>query len=158
VYSPYYDQLIFPFYTGTTDEQGRQELALYQARNFNTERASKRKYYNKGSPADILPIFHCGGNAPRRLVVVEDAVSAAKIARQRDAMPCLGSYLPARKLARLRPFYEHLDVWLDEDKLREAREISTMARWIGLSTRVIYTPLDPKEYTDDEIKHLTSLT
>lgn len=84
--------------------------------------------------------------------MVEDAVSAAKIARQNDAMPCLGSYLPAKKLTRLRPFYESLIVWLDEDKLKEAREMAQMAKWLGFSTKVVYTELDPKEYSNEAIK------
>lgn len=144
-YSPYWDQLVFIF------NDGEGGIACTQARNFNPERAAKRKYYNQGSPKDVLPIFHAP-TKQRRLVVVEDAVSAAKIARQIDAMPCLGSYLPARKIMALKTSYEFLDVWLDADKLKEAREIETMAKWVGLSARTIYTELDPKEYSDDEIK------
>ena len=91
--------------------------------------------------------------------MVEDAVSAAKIARQSDAMPCLGSYLPARKIMALKALnYEHLLVWLDADKLKEAREIEDMAKWVGLSARTIYTALDPKEYSDNEIKEYLRLT
>ncbi len=159
-YSPFYDQLVFQWY----DEDG--EVLLSQARNFNPERAKKRKYYNQGSPAEVLPIFsppemvreneraglagRC--QTPKRLVVVEDAVSAARIGRQSDAMPCLGSYLPAKKIMRLWTLgYRELVVWLDADKLKEAREIETMAKWIGLSAKTLYTELDPKEYSDAEI-------
>jgi twinkle protein len=154
-YSPYYDQLVFIF------NDGEGNVAVTQARNFNPERAKKRKYYNSGSPADVLPIFHSSPTGhQRKLVVVEDAVSAARIARSGshqegaswDAMPCLGSYLPARKIMALKVLnYETLVVWLDADKLKEAREIATMAKWIGLSSRVVYTELDPKEYSDVEI-------
>lgn len=159
-YSPKWDQLVFNF----TDGEG--EILFTQARNFRE--GAKTKYFNQGSPADVLPIFRRSsgngiegssseklrGNAaisPRTLVVVEDAVSAARISRQCDAMPCLGSYLPAKKISRLRPFYEFLIAWLDEDKLKEAREIAQMAKWIGLSTKVVYTKLDPKEYSDEQI-------
>jgi hypothetical protein len=155
-YSPYWDQLVFIF------NDGEGGVACTQARNFNKERAAKRKYYNQGSPKDVLPIFRRGGgevSSPilegsrnRTLVVVEDAVSAAKISRQIDAMPCLGSYLPARKIMALKALnYEQLLVWLDADKLKEAREIEDMAKWVGLSARTIYTELDPKEYSDKEI-------
>jgi hypothetical protein len=141
-YSPKYDQLVFNF----CDEEGN--VLVSQARNFRA--GAKTKYFNQGSPADVLPIFF-GPTGGRSLVIVEDAVSAAKIARQCDAMPCLGSYLPAKKLARLRPFYEFLVIWLDADKLREAREMAYMAKWIGFSTKVVHTELDPKEYSNDEI-------
>jgi hypothetical protein len=141
-YSPRFDQLVFNF----CDEEGN--VLVSQARNFRA--GAKTKYFNQGSPADVLPIFF-GPTGGRSLVIVEDAVSAAKIARQCDAMPCLGSYLPAKKLARLRPFYEFLVIWLDADKLREAREMAYMAKWIGFSTKVVHTELDPKEYSNDEI-------
>lgn len=169
LYSPWYNQLIFPFYgthrySGTEGEPGDTDLLLYQARNFDQGRASKRKYYNQGSPADVLPIFTVGGNQfsslekhQRRLVVVEDCVSAAKIARQSDAMPLLGSYLPARKITALKRLYDGLVVWLDADKYKEACNISDLCKWIGMSTKVIFTELDPKEYSDEEIKHLTNI-
>jgi len=137
------DQLIFPFYGQPN------ELLLYQARNFSR----KPKYYNKGSVADVLPIFHSGRPSPA-LVVVEDCVSAAKIARINDAMPLLGSHLPATKLMRLKGLYKGLVLWLDSDKLKEAREMETMARFVGFDAKTIYTELDPKEYNVDEIKEL----
>ena len=159
-YSPYWDQLVFQW----ADEDG--EILFTQARNFRA--GAKTKYFNQGTPADVLPIFRrpsgdgnqssggekLGGNAnlsARTLVVVEDAVSAARIARQCDAMPCLGSYLPVKKLARLKPFYETLILWLDEDKLKESREIAQNAKWLGFATKVVYTELDPKEYSDEEL-------
>jgi hypothetical protein len=149
LYSPFWNQLIFPFY-------GQEhELLFWQGRNFTEGR---KKYYSQGSPADLLPILRVGGNQlptletdRRQLVVVEDVVSAAKIARQTDSMPCLGSYLPARKLMRLRPFYEFLVFWLDADKHKEAMRMSDMAKWIGFRTKVVYTEKDPKEYSDTEI-------
>lgn len=150
-YSKHWDQLIFPFY-GENESQ----LTLWQGRNFGGGQESgpkRRKYYNQGRPADILPIFRAPQqeNKCRSLVVVEDVLSAVRIARQSDAMPCLGSYLPAKKLMRLRAFYETIVIWLDADKIKEAREIADMAKWIGFRTKVVYTDLDPKEYSDEEI-------
>lgn len=147
-YSPHFNQLSFIFY----GEAG--EIALVQSRNF-TE--GKKKYFNQGSAKNVLPIFRAGempdsGGAYKTLVVVEDAVSAARIARQTDAMPCLGSYLPKNKQRALKLLgYEELSIWLDEDKLKEARNIADQCKWLGFNTRVIYTEKDPKEYTNEEI-------
>lgn len=149
-YSPKWDQLVFTF----ADADGN--IACSQARNFR--QGAKTKYFNQGSPADVLPIFS-SGNDNRKLVVVEDAVSAARIASSCrpegpscDALPCLGSYLPVRKLTALKLLnYEFITVWLDSDKLKEAMEIADKAKWIGLSSRVVHTDLDPKEYTNMEI-------
>lgn len=153
-YSPYWDQLIFIF----TDEAGNPTVT--QARNFRE--GSKRKYYNQGSALQVLPIFRCpllGDGHHREVVVVEDVVSAARIARRSDAMPLLGSYLPKNKIKALRTLnYDSMIVWLDSDKLKEAREIADMAKWIGFKTKVVYTPLDPKEYKDDEINNYLGLS
>jgi len=159
-YSPYRDQLVFIF----KDEEGK--VACVQARNFDKQKASGRKYYNQGSPAEVLPVFKAReSNLPaRQLCIVEDAVSAARVARATgaspgglqapwcNAMPCLGSYLPLKKLAALRALnYDSLFCWLDSDKLKEARDIAQRAKWLGFNTRVIYTELDPKTYSDEEI-------
>lgn len=155
-YDPKRDQLVFIF------NDGEGNVAVTQARNFNSERSAKQKYYNQGSPADILPIFTgvCPGGS-KTLVVVEDAVSAVRVAAAGPlegpwchAMPCLGSYLPVRKITALKLLYDQLVVWLDADKLKEAWAIADMAKWIGLSARTIYTELDPKEHTDEQIREL----
>lgn len=148
-YGPKKDQLVFIF----RDEAGNVECT--QARNFSS---SKRKYFNQGSAMAVLPIFPTVGTSfvePRTVVVVEDAVSAAKIARQCDAIPCLGSYLPKSKQNALRLLgYERMVVWLDADKLNDARQIADQAKWLGFQTKVVYTDLDPKEYSDGEIANL----
>jgi hypothetical protein len=145
-YSPYYDQLIFIF----KDQEGK---PFYQARNFRS--GSRSKYFNVGEKEGVLPIFkaHMGiRTVDGRVVITEDVVSAARIARQNDAMPCLGSSLPVKKIIALKRLYSSLLVWLDSDKYREAREIADQAKWLGMSAKALYTKLDPKEYSDVEIK------
>jgi hypothetical protein len=145
-YSPYWDQLVFIF----NDEEGNP--ACVQARNFR--KGAKTKYYNQGSPGAVLPIFSSLGSS-ELLVIVEDAVSAARIAAVTAAMPCLGSYLPSHKLMALKRLkFNRLIVWLDSDKLKESREIAQRAKWLGFDTKVVYTELDPKEYSDEEINLL----
>jgi hypothetical protein len=163
-YSPYWDQLVFIF----NDEDGNP--ACVQARNFR--KGAKTKYYNQGSPGEVLPIFgreddsgsvghldssrkpeHLVGS----LVVVEDAVSAARIAPSCPSMPCLGSYLPSHKLMALKRLkFTKLITWLDSDKLKESREIAQRAKWLGFTTKVVYTELDPKCHTDEEIMRIIS--
>lgn len=147
-YSPGRDQLVFIF----RDETGQVELT--QARNFSP--ASKLKYFTQGQRNSILPIFHTEVRplvrGTRLLVLVEDIISAAKIARQCDAMPCLGCTIPKAKLKALRLFYDVLVVWLDANKLNEARDIASQAKWLGFKTHVVFTERDPKEYTNSEIK------
>ena len=150
-YSAYYDQLIYEY----KDKEGITKCI--QARNFNPDRAAKAKYFNRGSTSEVLPIYKTSNakSEPtswrRRLVITEDALSAIRIASQCDAMSALGTNVPAHKIIALKPFYEFITIWLDRDKWREAREIAEKCLWVGLSANTVFTELDPKAYTDQEI-------
>lgn len=149
-YSPYRNQLVFIF----KDEYGN--ISCTQARNFSP--TANRKYFNQGDANSTLPIFRCTTGRKGYIVVVEDAVSAAKISRQVDSMPCLGSHLSKRKMVALRTLgYEEMVFWLDADKLKESMKMADAARWLGMVTKVVTTTLDPKENSDTEIKTLLAL-
>lgn len=120
----------------------------WQVRNFDPKWAKKFKYFTQGDVNDHLPIYSSAIGGGQTLVLVEDCTSALKIARQSDSMPLLGSHLSAQRLNRLARLYSGLIVWLDSDKLKEAWGIANRAKFLGLSTKVIWTELDPKEYTD----------
>lgn len=142
VYEPQREQLLFPFYNRNGD------LCCIQAKNFNVQRASKAKYYNTGEKAQSWTIY---GTGPI-LVMTEDAVSSLKVSRQTAAMPLLGTHISRDKLAALRSIYKSLIVWLDSDKWKEARDIADAAKLLGFPAKTILTPLDPKEYTNEEIQ------
>jgi len=145
-------QLIYPYYV-TDRDTGRSYLACYQARNFN-QSAKVPKYFNKGKTTEVVPIIACtnGSKYGERLVIAEDALSALKVARQCDAMPALGTNVPVSKLIVIARRYERLTEWLDSDKWREARHIADNYKWLGLSADTIYSELDPKMYSDEQIK------
>lgn len=84
-------------------------------------------------------------------MITEDALSAIRIASLCDAMPALGTNVPAHKIIALKPFYEFITIWLDRDKWREAREIAEKCLWVGLSANTVYSELDPKCYTNEEL-------
>ena len=86
--------------------------------------------------------------------MTEDIVSSLKVGRTTAAMPLLGTHIANNRLAALKQVYQQLVVWLDEDKWREARQIADAAKLIGFSARTILTPIDPKEYSDEDIGHL----
>lgn len=86
--------------------------------------------------------------------MTEDVVSSLKVGRTTAAMPLLGTHIANNRLAALKQVYQRLVVWLDEDKWREARQIADAAKLIGFDAKTILTPIDPKEYTDDEIRKL----
>lgn len=143
-WSPYWEQLLMPLYNADG------HLCCIQAKNFNPQRASKAKYYNVGDKSDSSTCYGSG----HTLVMTEDIVSSLKVGRTTAAMPLLGTHIANNRLAALKQVYQQLVVWLDEDKWREARQIADAAKLIGFSARTILTPIDPKEYSDEDIKHL----
>lgn len=142
-WSSSWEQLCIPFY----DIDGN--LCCIQSKNFNHKRASKAKYYNIGDKSESVTRY---GNHGTTLVLVEDALSALKIGRQTDAMPLLGTSIPRSRLASLKASYEQLIIWLDSDKWREARAIADAAALLGFKAKTVFTPKDPKTYTDEEIR------
>ncbi len=162
VYSPYRDQLIFTFYDDSKN------LLAYQARNLNAVSKAKR-YYTCGDVNELLPIYPCrfplsGNSNPRHLVLVEDCLSAIKIASigceantealGADSMPLLGSGISRTKLTRLRPFYDVLDVFLDPDMWHKSLSIVKQAQLLGFKARPIQSDRDPKEHTYKELDSL----
>ncbi len=154
-YSAARDQLIFGFETNG-------QLIAYQARNLNPVSKGKR-YYTCGDVNSLLPIYHCRNSLPgtinsRRLVLVEDCLSAIKVAYTEglgaDAMCLLGSGISRQKLSRLRPFYDVLDVFLDPDMWHKSLNIVHQAQLLGFKARPVQADRDPKELSYLELKDL----
>jgi hypothetical protein len=78
------------------------------------------------------------------LTIVEDSLSAIKVARVQDAIPLFGSYVDNEKLATIVSGYRYVNVWLDADKFPMAQSITVRCTMLGKDARVIYTELDPK--------------
>lgn len=153
-WDPATQQAIFEF----RDKDG--VVCCTQARNFSSERAANRKYDNVGSAYEAFPLFqkeNRAGNASLTVVVTEDPLSALKVSRQVDAIPCLGTNFPVHKITELRNRgYQRVVVWLDSDKWREGRDIADKCKWIGLSATTLLTELDPKAYSNEQIKEYLS--
>lgn len=145
-YSQWRNQLIFTWYSEDN------ELLGYQARNFHP--SAKQKYFTQGSINDLIPTYYYrDAHLPTDcLVLVEDCLSAIKIARLSDAMPCLSSDLPRDKLKRLARLYKRFKVWLDSDMYHKAQRIAKRLQLLGCEADVIWTQDDPKCYSCDELK------
>lgn len=151
------NQLIFTFH----DKENH--LTCVQARNFDPFRAAKGKYIGFGSTSEAFQIYQAqrasGGDelgranvARHRLVITEDALSAIVVSRTCDAIACLGTNFQTHKISEVQKRgYQHVIVWLDSDKWREARHISENCQWLGLSSTTILTEADPKTYSDADI-------
>jgi hypothetical protein len=145
-------QLIFPIYGGND------EIICWQARNFDPERSKRRKYFSQGKLDEVLHILENETVYPETIVLTEDLISAIKVSRVCSAIPLFGAYASDSRLNRLRRRYSKLVVWLDYDKLVDARKAVSRASRIGFDASAIHTKLDPKELSDRDIqKELTNV-
>ncbi len=146
-WSPSREQLLYTFFGDGKD------VVLWQARNFKSGTTHKRRFFTGGSPENIIATYHQGEERSTKCCIVEDCVSGIKVSYSGiDGIPCFGSTLSREKLTRLAQFYDKLYVWLDSDKYSNSQKICQQAASLGLQSRVIYTELDPKEYSVEDIK------
>lgn len=135
--------LVFPVF----DVNG--DLLFWQGRNFGN---SGPKYITRGYKEDIYHILENRQGDRERIVLVEDVVSAIKVSRVCSAMPIFGSTIPLKRIRTLSERFSHLTLWLDMDKQLEARKTALKASVLFDKVDVVVSPLDPKEYSTDEIK------
>lgn len=147
-------QVIFKFY----NQEG--EWVFAQARNFHPYLKNKQKSHNYGSKEAAFSLYRARSSMySPKVVVVEDPLSAIKIARQTDCYTCLGVHLPLSKIIALKALgYGSMVIWLDKDKWREGLNIAERCQWVGMSCKAIYTETDPKTFSDHMIAQKCDLT
>jgi hypothetical protein len=93
------------------------------------------------------------GNGNNIVVLVEDYISALRVSEHLPCMPLFGCTINLERLQELLGRFNTLIVWLDYDKLNNARSIASNASLIGFKNAwTIYTKEDPKELTFKEIE------
>lgn len=117
-------------------------LCLWQGRYFGGN-PEHHKYDTKGNAGDVFHIVGDRYSADSVVVLVEDCVSAIKVARDYPAMALFGSEIVAR-LSRLSRITKNLVIWLDPDKTREAVKAAKKAEPLFETVRVIISDFDPK--------------
>lgn len=142
LWSESYKRLIFPIYDG-------KKLLAWQGRYFGEE--SKPKWYSKGN---LKEVYHILGKG-QTLILVEDVVSAIKLSRYTAAMPIFGSVIGLERWNRLKHLnYKTYFIWLDPDKRKESLIEVRLANSLGLDTNVLFTEIDPKEISYEELNKL----
>lgn len=128
-------------------------VIAYAARNFDPK---FDKWIIQGPKTEILHIIGLDNEvkkAENGIVLVEDIVSAIKVARVAPCMPLFGTTLDRRTLMRLARVTGRVWIWLDPDAKTKAAEMAALARVFGLDVRVIVSVRDPKESDEEDIKH-----
>ena len=157
------EMLIFPYY-GDSNE----ELLFWQGRFFPPKSPKTITY---GYPNRCL-VLVCAGNAPMgyvgsntdsnktiysgsRVAIVEDPVSAIKVARYLPSHCLFGAYLSLGQAQRLARYFKKLYIWLDQDKTKEAMKFQQRYAMLFNDIKVISTELDPKECSNEKIREAT---
>ena len=135
-----------------TEKYGYKMLVLYVNENYWVARNldEGQKYFSSGEK----PYIEYGNKTQKSdiLVFVEDIISAIKVGRQYVAVPMLGSKPKNDWLTHLKK-YETIIIWGDRDKATDNIKLCRRLReTLGKNIEVIITDLDPKEYSDKEIK------
>jgi hypothetical protein len=138
--------LIMPYYADGN-------LLCWQGRFVPTRKPYKT--HTEGKPEEHL-LLHYSGSPDSAVCVVEDTISGIKVSRVMTSCVLWGSNLSNQKAQLLSKYFDHLVLWLDGDKTREAMKFYTRYGWMFKSARVISTDRDPKEHTTKEILDLLS--
>jgi Zn ribbon nucleic-acid-binding protein len=125
--------------------------SFWQGRNFATG-PQHTKYLSSGSKEKLT--FYGEG---AKLIVVEDVLSAIKVARLSPdycSLPLLGSSMPLEWSRIVSERFKWVRIWLDRDKAKESLKMARNLSERVLSSRSVITELDPKEYSSTEIREI----
>jgi DNA primase len=138
--------LIYPIYSSGPSP----DLLAWQGRSFSNQGA---KNWTEGPIHEIIVPLNLASKATApKIVLVEDYISAIKVARTYTAICLFGSAAPTSWLKRLHILTDTLYFWMDNDKAIDSMALAKRAASINFTVKVIVTKYDPKAYTDDEIK------
>lgn len=123
----------------------------YQARNFNIDKPYK--WITKFKKNNYIKVIDNYLNS-NLIVLVEDIISSIRVSNIYNikSIPLFGSFVNDNLYRFLKQQKLPVAIWLDRDKAKDAILFSGKARSLGLSCRTIITDLDPKAYTNNELK------
>lgn len=141
-------RLIFPLWG-----EG-QALLGWQARNFSSSKGSA-KWIGRGKLQEVYHFIGKGRSENTPLVIVEDIVSAIKVAKiGAKTLPLFGMNAKSRfsTLFKLMERGTRLFLWLDPNMYTQMTTQSRVGRLRGLNITPIFSTKDPKEHSYDEIR------
>jgi hypothetical protein len=147
-WSAQYERMIFPVYDGGGN------LLMWQGRYCpvpDIVDSARSKYYTQGNTQNVLALFGYK-DSDQQVVVVEDFISAIKVARVCPSLCLWGSEISLTLLKRLSNKFSHLIIWLDQDKTSHATRCAVKARPYFEQVTSIFTNNDPKTYSTEELK------
>lgn len=133
-YSPSMDRVVFQFYN------------FMEARSWRKDEVKSITYGSK--PYTCIPTKE--ERFKDWIVIVEDAISAIKVARYVDCMPLFGSNIPGPVVGNAWQHNLKIAVWLDFDKAKNTFEYVQRFQNRGVYSKPIVTKEDPKDHPNIE--------
>lgn len=142
-WSESHESLIYPVF----DVYGN--LIMAQSRRFGNKH--RTRFHTSGFPDAV---FHIVGLETPYVVLVEDMISAIKVARVASVMPLWGSNISNHRAWVLSNRFRHVRYWLDNDKATYSIKRAFASGPLFDSAVAIVTEKDPKCYSTNEIKEI----
>jgi len=143
MWSERWSRIIFPYFNEA-------ELLAWQGRYVGDDK-TKAKWFSQGK---IHEIIHPVQVTQRKAVLVEDIVSAIKVAKIKGAIPLFGSSISAKQILRLKTVVDEVWYWLDPDMRAKSVKMARLSELLGLKAHVIFSDHDPKEHSHDDIENI----
>lgn len=144
VYSEEHGRVLIPYF-----DKGK--LVFFQSRKVHAEDEGPK--YLSQSVQNACVYKHLR-NGDRSVVIVEDALSAARLYKFVSSFSILGVNLKDNQLSKLISLgYKRYFVWLDNDSLvvkNKARQIKNKLDLVG-NTKIVLKNKEPKQMSDDEL-------
>jgi len=144
MWSDRFKKLIFPYFING-------ELVGWQGRVFDPQEKEKRKWFSQGALDSF--IYTRGKDSPA-IVLTESIISAIKVGRWQKSSPIYGSVISTKRWSALSHLTDHVILWLDPDKKKEAIKQADTGRLFIPKVSVILSDKKPKDYTYTEIKDI----
>lgn len=139
--------VVFPLYTMDG------HLCAWQGRNFSGKGPKWVTFGEIHKHPQLLSSYKPG--RPDALVLVEDIVSAIRVAETCDSMPLFGTHLSAERAAWIAQRFSKVIVWMDHDAFDKAQQIAAkFAIYPEVETYIVVTETDPKGHSNAEIAEL----
>lgn len=139
-YSPKADRLILTFGNPIRFSQGR----------YLGDSVGERKWKFYGDGHGYVETL--GNEIPRPVVLVEDLISAHKVAQDSPCICLFGTNIHALVVKELQALNRPVKLWLDADQYqnlpKQVAKLQTFLRW---PVSYVYTDKDPKAYSSKEI-------
>lgn len=144
------DDEIYSNLNGHTEGYSFFDSAFYQVRRINP--IDKPKVDTRGIIVGNEPIF-ASSNGGDSVVLVEDIISSIKVSRVIDSCALLKSSIHDILILRLANRYKNCYLWLDPDMYQKmTKSLLPRLKPYFNQVRVIFSELDPKEYSTQKIK------